>query len=94
VLSLPSAALAAVDHADRIRKRRRAPELIDHARQLAAQHVTTCLVTQHRPIGPADLDPDHLLDLLADEKPTAEPTYSVVQPLADGSRRDTPESVL
>ena len=67
MLSLPSAALAVVDLADRIRKRRRAQELIDHARQLATQHVTTYLVTQHRPIEIADLNPDQLLDLLADK---------------------------
>ena len=67
MLSLPSAALAVVDLADRIRKRRRAQELIDHARQLAAQHVTTDLVTQLRPIEIADLNPDQLLDLLADK---------------------------
>ena len=71
VVSLPSAALAVVDLADRIRKRRRAQEMIDHARQLAAQHVTTCLLTQQRPIELADLDPDHLLDLLAAETPAS-----------------------
>ena len=71
VLSLPSAALAVIDLADRIRKRRRAQELIDHARQLATQHVTTYLVTQHRPIEIADLNPDQLLDLLADKKATS-----------------------
>jgi len=70
VLSVPSAALAVVDLADRIRQRHWAQKLIDHARQLAAQHVTTCLVTEHRKIELADLDPDHLLELLADEKPT------------------------
>jgi hypothetical protein len=36
VLSIPSAALAVTDLADRIRKRRRATELIDHAQQVAA----------------------------------------------------------
>ena len=36
VLSIPSAALAVADLADRIRKRRRASELIDHAQQLPA----------------------------------------------------------
>ena len=40
MLSIPSAALAVADLADRIRKRRRATELIDHAQQLAAQQVT------------------------------------------------------
>src|SRR5690242_11880404 len=38
VLSIPPAALAVQDLADRIRKRRRAKELIDQAQHLAAQH--------------------------------------------------------
>lgn len=70
VLSIPSAALAVLDLADRIRKRRRATELIDHARQLAAQQVTVCLMSQSRPVELTTLDPDQLLDLLADENPT------------------------
>jgi len=40
VVSLPSAALAVFDLADRIRKRRRAQELIDQARLLAEPPVT------------------------------------------------------
>jgi len=39
VLSIPSAALAVADLADRIRKRRRARELIDHAQHLTARQV-------------------------------------------------------
>ena len=46
VLSIPSAALAVLDLADRIRKRRRANELIDHAQHLAAQQVTVNLITR------------------------------------------------
>lgn len=70
VLSIPSAALAVLDLADRIHKRRRATELIDHAQQLADQHVTVCLMSQSRPLELTTLTPDQLLDLLADEKPT------------------------
>jgi hypothetical protein len=71
MLSLPSAALAVFDLADRIGKRRRAQELIDHARQLAAQHVTVCLMSPHRPVELAVLAPDQLLDLLAEQHPTS-----------------------
>ena len=71
MLSLPSAALAVLDLADRISKRRRAQELIDHARQLAAQHVTVCLMSRHRPVELAALAPDQLLDLLAEQHPTS-----------------------
>jgi hypothetical protein len=46
VLSIPSAALAVLDLADRIHKRRRASELIDHAQQLANQHVAVRLISQ------------------------------------------------
>ncbi len=67
VASIPSAALAVVDLADRIHKRRRAKELIDHARQLAAQRVTLCLMSHSRPVELTTLAPDQLLDLLADE---------------------------
>ncbi|MDQ2883672.1 MAG: hypothetical protein M3Y48_21575 [Actinomycetota bacterium] len=67
VLSIPSAALAVLDLADRIHKRRRAKELIDHAQQLAAQHVTVCLISHSRPVELTTLAPDQLLDLLADE---------------------------
>ena len=70
VVSIPSVALAALDLADRIHKRRRAKELIDHARQLAAQQVTMCLMSQSRPVEFTTLAPDQLLDLLAEENPT------------------------
>lgn len=66
-VSLPSAALAVVDLADRIRKRRRAQELIDHARQLAAQNTAVFLMVQQCPVEITALDPDQLLDLLAGE---------------------------
>ncbi len=66
VLSIPPAALAVLDLADRIHKRRRATELIDHAQQLATQHVTVHLITQNRTVELRTLNPDQLLDL-ADE---------------------------
>jgi hypothetical protein len=67
VVSIPSTALAVLDLADRIHKRRRAKELIDHARQLAAQQVTVCLMSHSRPVELTTLAPDQLLDLLTDE---------------------------
>ena len=66
MLSIPPAALAVLDLADRIHKRRRATELIDHAQQLATQHVTVQLITQNRTVELRTLTPDQLLDL-ADE---------------------------
>ena len=70
VLSVPSAALAVADLADRIRKRRRAAELIDHARQLAARQVTVYPICPGRNTDLSALTPDHLLDL-AGEDPTS-----------------------
>src|SRR5262249_41766854 len=66
-LSTPSAALAVLDLADRIHKRRRATELIDHAQQLAARYVTVRLMSHNRPVELTTLTPDQLLDLLADD---------------------------
>jgi hypothetical protein len=67
ILSIPSTALAVMDLTDRIRKRKRATELIDHARQLASQQVTATLVSQHHTTDLSTLTPDQLLDLIADE---------------------------
>lgn len=67
-LSIPSVALAVLDLADRIQKRRRAHELIDQARQLADQHVTVYLITQSRPLELPTLDPDQLLAAITDEE--------------------------
>jgi hypothetical protein len=67
VVSIPSAALAVLDLADRIHKRRRAKELIDHARQLATQHVTVYLMSQSHPVKFTTLAPDQLLDMPTDE---------------------------
>ena len=71
VLSLPSAALAVADLADRIRKRRRAADLIDHARQLAARQVTIYLISYGRPADLHALTPDQLLDQIAGEDPAS-----------------------
>jgi hypothetical protein len=68
ILSIPSTALAVMDLTDRIRKRKRATELIDHARQLASQQVTATLVTQRHATDLTTLTPDQLLDLLADDE--------------------------
>ena len=70
VLSIPPAALAVLDLADRIHKRRRATELIDHAQQLAAEQVTVSLISQSRTVELRTLTPDQLLDL-ADEDPAS-----------------------
>jgi hypothetical protein len=58
-----------VDLADRIRKRRRAGELIDHAQQLADQQVTIYVVVPERTVELRPLTPDQLLDLLPDDQP-------------------------
>ena len=67
VVSLPSAALAVADLADRIRKRRRAAELIDHARQLAFRQVTITVITSSSVINLAIMTPDQLLDVQASQ---------------------------
>ena len=67
VMSIPPAALAARDLADRIRKRRRAAELIDHAQQLAGQQVTVYLIFPGRTVELRTLTPDQLLDLANDD---------------------------
>lgn len=54
------------DLADRIRKRRRAADLIDHARQFAARQVTIYLISPGCTTDLSTLTPDQLLDL-ADE---------------------------
>lgn len=67
VVSIPSAMLAIADIADRIRKRRRAGELIERAQELRAQQATVRLVCEDRSVDLAALTPDQLLDLVADE---------------------------
>jgi hypothetical protein len=71
VISIPSAALAVLDLVDRIHKRRRATELLDHAHHLATQHITMRLIFHRHPVELADLSPDQLLDLLTDDDQTA-----------------------
>jgi hypothetical protein len=67
VLSIPSAALAVADLADRMRKRHRATELIDHAQHLAAQQVTIYVMSPGRTDDLRSLSPDQLLDLAGDD---------------------------
>lgn len=67
VVSIPSAMLAVADIADRIRKRRRAGELIERAQQLRAQQAAVRLVCEDRSVDLAGLTPDQLLDLIADQ---------------------------
>lgn len=67
IVSIPSAMLAVADIADRIRKRRRAGELIERAQQLRAQQAAARLVCEDRSVDLATLTPDQLLDLIADE---------------------------
>jgi len=70
-VSIPSAALAVLDLADRIRKRRRAGELIDHAQHLAGQQVTIYLIAPDRTVELRTLTPDQLLDLLSGDHPAS-----------------------
>ncbi|MFC9261325.1 hypothetical protein ACFT25_16095 [Streptomyces hydrogenans] len=67
LLSVPSAVLAVTDIADRIRKRRRAGELIERARQLSTEQTTARLVRADHSVDLATLTSDQLLDLIADE---------------------------
>jgi hypothetical protein len=68
-LAIPATALAVGDLADRMRKRRRAKELIDRARELGDQRVSVVLVERTRTVEIRGLDPDQLLELLADDEP-------------------------
>lgn len=70
-VSLPSAALAVADLTDRIRTRRRAAELIEHARKLAARQVTITVITPGHSTELGTLTPDQLLDLQADQDPAS-----------------------
>lgn len=69
VLSIPSAALSVLDLANRVGKRRRAQELIDHAQHLTTQNVTITLIMDNRTAELSALTPDQLLDLAASENP-------------------------
>ncbi len=70
VLSFPSAVLAVLDLADRIHKRRRATELIDHAQQLAAKKVNVSVISHSRTVELRTLTPDQLLDLAHEDPPS------------------------
>ncbi len=63
LLTIPPAALATVDLADRITKRRRAKDLVDQAKQLATRHVTITVITGNDTVNLASLDPDQVLEL-------------------------------
>ena len=67
-LAIPSTILAAKDLADRMGKRRRAKELIDRARELGDRGVSVLLVERTRGVEIRGLDPDQLLELLADDQ--------------------------
>jgi 3-methyladenine DNA glycosylase/8-oxoguanine DNA glycosylase len=71
VVSIPSAAIAVLDLADRIRKRRRASELIDHAQHLAEEQVNIYVIAPERAVELRTLTPDQLLDLLTDDDPAS-----------------------
>ena len=67
VLSVPSAILAVVDLADRIKKRRRAQQLIDEAKRLRSEKSVTVFVLDAGNPKPLDgLSPDDLLDIARD----------------------------
>ena len=64
ILSIPSAALAVWDLADRIKKRRRAQTLIDEAKRLQVEKkVKTYLVTFEGPKRLNDMTADQVVDL-------------------------------
>jgi hypothetical protein len=67
ILSIPSAVLAVIDIADRLKKRRKAQAVIDAAKQAQAeQQADIYLLTVDQTAQPvADLEPDQLLDLVA-----------------------------
>jgi hypothetical protein len=71
IVSIPSAALAVTDLADRIRKRRRAQDLIDKIRQDVDKSTTVKLITDDGPRDLSELKPDQLLDLPRPEEPPA-----------------------
>ena len=69
IVSIPSAALAVLDLADRIRKRNRAEDLLDHAHQLTAQNLSLVVTVDGRPVTLTSLSADHVLDIAsADEQ--------------------------
>jgi hypothetical protein len=72
LVSIPSAVLAVLDVADRIAKRRRAKELVAAARRLHVERrVEVLAVTLEGPVALADMDPDAVLDLIAQDTQVA-----------------------
>ncbi|MGM7643935.1 hypothetical protein ACSVDM_03460 [Nocardia sp. JW2] len=67
VVSIPSAALAVLDIADRISKRRRAEQFLEHIRELSTQGVTITFASQDSAPEITALTPDQLLDRNTDE---------------------------
>lgn len=64
ILSIPSAALAVWDLADRMRKRQRAEQLVDGAKRLLRERkVEVYLVTDIGPKPLNEMTPDQVLDL-------------------------------
>lgn len=67
IVSLPSAALAVADLADRITKRRRAKELTDKAESLSGKGVTIFVVTETHKVELRTLTTDEVVTLAAEE---------------------------
>jgi len=72
-LSIPSSGLVVLDLADRIRKRRRAQELIDHAKDLAGQQVTTRVIARTREIELRSVTPTSFWTFSPKTRQPAEP---------------------
>ena len=67
ILSIPSAVLAVVDITERIRKRKKAQQAIDCAKQHSIQNtVNIFVVTPSGPLPLKDLTADRLLELTAE----------------------------
>ncbi|MGI5507178.1 hypothetical protein [Lentzea sp. CA-135723] len=71
IVSIPSAALAVTDLADRILKRRRAQELIDEIKRELDGKTTLELITDDGPRDITELSPDQVLDIPKPEDPLA-----------------------
>jgi hypothetical protein len=67
IVSLPSVALAVGDLADRIKKRKRAKDLIDRAVVYSDKRVTAVVITETRTVELRTLTPDQLIALAADK---------------------------
>lgn len=65
VISMPGALLHVADLVDRIRKRKRAGQLIEEAKQLRDLNVTVNFINSTNVVSLADLSADQLLELAA-----------------------------